>query len=126
MDNYIERKVNGTLMPFDYSGGPPYVHPDSRMRSPLKLRITREQLDGLSTSDAASAPTDNDDSAEDESAEESESTSEGYEEDEAGRTFELSPFSAKLTVVDSGRDSTQYPNAWSKAAKAAFVTPKPS
>ncbi|KAG9052818.1 hypothetical protein FS842_009210 [Serendipita sp. 407] len=33
LDAYLESKRNGTAKYFDFSGGPPYVHPDSRARS---------------------------------------------------------------------------------------------
>jgi hypothetical protein len=89
MDNYIERKTNGTLLPFDHSGGPPYVHPDSRMRTGLKIKITRKQLSTTSSSgDVSDIPSEEDDGDEDangsESSESSQSSSEGYEEDENG------------------------------------------
>lgn len=85
MDNYIERKVDGTLLPFDYSDGPPYVHPDSQMQIPLKIRITRQQLETVSTSSGVNTQGDDDDTStedDDQSSEESRSSSEGYEEDE--------------------------------------------
>jgi hypothetical protein len=92
MDNYIERKTNGTLLPFDYSGGLPYIHPDSRMRTALKFKITRKHLSTTSSSGGLSdIPSEEDDGDEDangsESPESSESSSEGYEEDENGAWF---------------------------------------
>jgi hypothetical protein len=92
MDNYIERKSNGTLLPFDYSGGPPYVHPDSRMRTTLKTKVTTKQLSATSSSGGVSdVLSEEDDEDEDangsESNESNESSSEGYEEDENGTLF---------------------------------------
>lgn len=83
MDNYIERKANGTLLPFDYSDGPPYVHPDSSMQLSLKIRITRKQMETIS-SGVTSPLSDEDPSEEEDSADETGSSSEGYEEDQNG------------------------------------------
>jgi hypothetical protein len=96
MDNYIERKSNGTLLPFDYSGGPPYVHPDSRMRAILKTKNTRKLVSATSSSGGTSnAPSEEDDDDDDDDDDangselsgSSESSSEGYEEDENGVWF---------------------------------------
>ena len=88
VDNYIERKVNGALLPFDYSGGPPYVHPESRERylSKTKSQHSRTSSGGVTTGSSVPSEDEEEDSDADdlESPQLTESSSEGYEEEENG------------------------------------------
>ena len=87
MDSYIERKTNGALLPFDYSGGPPYIHPDSRERYPVKTKSVHQL--STTSSGATSAGTDASSEEGEEgyvdslaSPQSTGSSSEGYEEED--------------------------------------------
>jgi len=81
--NKVDRKYKGTLLPFDYSGGPPYVHPDSRMRN--QVITTPPSVEPSSDEEGVRGYRDED---EESSSEESpEENSDGYEEDELGKFF---------------------------------------
>lgn len=120
------------------------MHPDSRMRTALKIKITRKQLSTASSSGGVSdIPSEEDDGDEDangsESPESSESSSEGYEEDENGAwaLFGLNVLTDRISLtkaVEGVRRSTrtqkpkklvsQHPSPRKTRSKAAILPKK--